>query len=139
MYTWDYWNTSNGQLPDNYCKSFVSSHSTSFLNPQEYNLCGDGPEGLNVLEHQDNSSPSSRAKLNVARLLYKQGMAQRATRLAQDHRRRGLSPLIPSCQPTVNVDPSSATSYVSLIDWPRLSRVVELLACSAILYHILYA
>ena len=57
------------------CKSFVSLHSTSFLNPQEYNLCGDGPEGLNVLEHHDNSSPSvfpqsSRVKQDADKLLY---------------------------------------------------------------------
>ena len=141
VYAWDYWNASSGQLPDNYCKSFVSLHSTSFLNPQEYNLCGDGPVNTNVLEHHgsDNSSPSSRAKLNVAKLLYKQGMAKRATRLVQDHHRRGLSPPVPSCQTMVDVDPSFATPNAPFADWSRLSRVVELLACGAILYHVLYA
>ncbi|EGB04329.1 hypothetical protein AURANDRAFT_67289 [Aureococcus anophagefferens] len=124
VYIWDYWNASSGQLPDNYCKSF------------EYNLCGDGPVNTDVLKHHgsDNSSPSSRAKLNVAKLLYKQGMAKRATRLVQDHHRRGLSPPVPSCQTMVDVDPSFATPNAPSADWSRLSRVVELLACGAILY-----
>ncbi|EGB02724.1 hypothetical protein AURANDRAFT_68621, partial [Aureococcus anophagefferens] len=117
VYIWDYWNASSGQLPDNYCKSF------------EYNLCGDGPVNTDVLKHHgsDNSSPSSRAKLNVAKLLYKQGMAKRATRLVQDHHRRGLSPPVPSCQTMVDVDPSFATPNAPSADWSRLSRVVELL------------
>jgi len=48
---------------------------------------------LGVPEHHvaDSPSQSSHAKLNVAKMLYKQGMANRATRLVQDHRRRGLS------------------------------------------------
>jgi len=51
---------------------------------------------LGVPEHHvaDSPSQSSHAKLNVAKMLYKQGMANRATRLVQDHRRRGLSPPI---------------------------------------------
>lgn len=32
------------QHRNNYCGSFLSLHSTSLLNPQEYNLCGDGPD-----------------------------------------------------------------------------------------------
>ncbi|EGB02428.1 hypothetical protein AURANDRAFT_68892 [Aureococcus anophagefferens] len=91
---------------------------------KEYNLCGDGPVNTDVLKHHgsDNSSPSSRAKLNVAKLLYKQGMAKRATRLVQDHHRRGLSPPVPSCQTMVDVDPSFATPNAPSADWSRLSR-----------------
>lgn len=121
--------------------AFVSSHSTSLLNPQEYNLCGDGPADLSVPEHDVPDSPpqSSHAKLNIAKMPYKQGMANRATRLVQDHRRRGLSPPIPSCQTTVNTAPSSVVLGGSFADRSRLSLVVELLACGAILYHVLYA
>ena len=77
--------------------------------------------------------------MNVSKLLYKQGMAKRATRLVQDHHRRGLSPPVPSCQTMVDVDSSFATPNAPSADWSRLSRVVELLACGAILYHVLYA
>ena len=74
-----------------FAENLLVHHSVSLLNPQPSN------------ENQDGPSASVKSKLTVARTLYRQEMARRATRLVQDHRRRGLSPPVPYCQPTSNI------------------------------------
>jgi len=75
-------------------RNFKSCHSVSLLNPQPSN------------ENQDGPSVSAKSKLIVARTLYRQEMSRRATRLVQDHRRRGLSPSVPSYLTTSNTNSS---------------------------------